>query len=415
MEQTTRGKRGGARRETAAASWHGVIAALGGWLRRVRSHSFWVHLSRPRTLMHGLMAAIGWLHAVLVKLPWVIVVLVLCIIVIQGLTQHATVIDPISVPRDLADSGYTSEVASHRLRDAVTGFMRGVNSHMSNPDIALHGDLPRVVVPAVGISLDAIVASIRSLVRGTRSRTVSGEIVAQDKQYWLRLRLDGREIYSSKVGAALNKPDDLFVEAVPALLKNIKPYFVAVSLRHQDPEAAMKFIEEILPKLARDDEDLPWFYNQRGLILRARKDYAAAEADLMTAIRLNPGLVASHVNLGEIYADQNKLEAAVAEDRKAVEIEPNFALTHDNYGDHLRMLKRYTEARAEIDRAIALDAKYAPARETLGKLYVDTGRREQAVAAFTEALRLDPKLPTARQELDKLMSAQAAAGAVQQK
>ena len=224
MEQTS-GKGRGRASERALRSWAGIVEMIGGRLKRLRSQAFWVRLSQPRAILHGLAVMVAWLHAMLLKLPLLVVIIVLATIVIQGLTQHATVIDPISVPRDLADSGYTAEVASHRLRDAVTDFMNGVNSRMSNPDIALHGDLPKIVVPAVGISLDAIVASIRTLMHGTRSRTVSGEIVAQDKLYWLRLRLDGREIYTSKTGVALNKPDELFAGAVPGLLRQVKPLF----------------------------------------------------------------------------------------------------------------------------------------------------------------------------------------------
>ena len=156
-----------------------------------------MRLTQPRAILHGLAVMVAWLHSMLLKLPLLVVIIVLATIVIQGLTEHATVIDPISVPRELADSGYTAEVASHRLRDAVTDFMSGVNSRMSNPDIALHGDLPNIVVPTVGISLDAIVSTFRTLLRSTRSRTLSGEIVTRENKIWLRLRLDGQEIHTS--------------------------------------------------------------------------------------------------------------------------------------------------------------------------------------------------------------------------
>ena len=411
MEQTS-GKGRGRASERALRSWAGIVEMIGGRLKRLRSQAFWVRLSQPRAILHGLAVMVAWLHAMLLKLPLLVVIIVLATIVIQGLTQHATVIDPISVPRDLADSGYTAEVASHRLRDAVTDFMSGVNSRMSNPDIALHGDLPKIVVPAVGISLDAIVASIRTLMHGTRTRTVSGEIVAQDKLYWLRLRLDGREIYTSKTGVALNKPDELFAGAVPALLRQVKPYFVVVSLRRQDPEAALKMIDEIIPKLSANDEELPWYYNQRALVMRSRKDYAAAEQALTTALRLNPNLVVSHLNLGVIYSDQGKLDAAIAEDLQALKLDPNFAVAHDNYGSHLRKQRKFAEAKAELDRALALDRNYAVAHESLGELYRDTGREAEAIAAFQEALRLDPRLVTAKRELEKLTAAQAASAVV---
>ena len=173
MEQTS-GKGRGRASERALRSWAGIVEMIGGRLKRLRSQAFWVRLTQPRAILHGLAVMVAWLHSMLLKLPLLVVIIVLATIVMPELTQHATVIDPISVPRELADSGYTAEVASHRLRDAVTDFMSGVNSRMSNPDIALHGDLPKIVVPAVGISLDAIVASIRTLMHGTaRARSAA--------------------------------------------------------------------------------------------------------------------------------------------------------------------------------------------------------------------------------------------------
>jgi hypothetical protein len=126
------------------------------------------------------------------------------------------------VPKELEERGYTPEVAGKRMRDAIGRFASSVNTAMKNPEIAMPGELPNIVVPTVGISLDAIVASIRTLLRSTRSRSVTGEFTSVNKQLWLRLRLDGREIYSSPPGD-VDKPDDLLPAAAAAVLKNIQP------------------------------------------------------------------------------------------------------------------------------------------------------------------------------------------------
>ena len=47
-----------------------------------------------------------------------VVILVVLMIVYQGLTRHVTVIDTISVPKPLADRGYTQDVVAQRFRDA---------------------------------------------------------------------------------------------------------------------------------------------------------------------------------------------------------------------------------------------------------------------------------------------------------
>lgn len=190
MTQTASGGRDGNAARSRAAKSGAALAKLRVWLTRIRSHAFWANLTSPRTIWHGMIFIFGWIYTLLVKLPWAIAVVVIATIVFQGLTQHATVIKPISVPKDLADSGYTAEVAGQRLRDAMAEYMGNIHAHKRSPDIALHGELPSIMVPTVGISLDAIVSSVRTLLRSTRSRTIGGEITVRDKLLWLSLRLD---------------------------------------------------------------------------------------------------------------------------------------------------------------------------------------------------------------------------------
>src|SRR5579862_5827491 len=161
-------------------------------------------------------------NTLIVKLPMTIVVVAIIAILVQGLTAHVTVIEALSVPSELQERGYTPEVAGKRLRDAIDKFASSVNTTMKNPEIALQGELPDIVVPSVGISLDAIEASLRTLLRSTRSRSITGEFTSLGKELWLRLRLDGHEIYSGGPGD-LEKPDDLLAAAAPEILKNIQP------------------------------------------------------------------------------------------------------------------------------------------------------------------------------------------------
>ena len=400
--------------EAWRAAFSTVMAKLRVWKRRVRSHSFWANVTSPRSIGQAFVILVGWIYTVVVKLPWLIAILVIGTIMVQGLTQHAAVINPISVPKDLSDRGYTSDVAGQRLHDAMDKYIRNVSSRRRGPEIVLHGDLPNIVVPTVGISLDAIVSSIRTLLRTTRSRTIGGEITAKDGKLWLRLRIDGAEFYASASGADLDKPDDLFAVAVQDVVAKISPTSVALTLRLKDPERALAFVNDTIPKLETGDEDLPWLYNIRGLILRGRKEYPAAIEALQTAIELNRHLGASHINLGMVYLAQNMNEAAAAEFTMAIAIEPNSALAHNNYASVLNTLQRFKEAEAEIGKALSLDKNLATAHNTRAEILRDTGRREEAIAEFKESLRLDPKNAFARRELDKLVPVPAATGTIQQ-
>src|ERR1700733_8379551 len=110
-----------------------------------------------------------------------LVVLVVLLIVYQGLTRHVTVVDTITVPKVLADRGYSQDVAAQRLRDALARFSARLQAASAPADattseVALHAEQPDIVVPTVGISLDAVMSLLRSLLRSTRSQSMGGEL-----------------------------------------------------------------------------------------------------------------------------------------------------------------------------------------------------------------------------------------------
>jgi Flp pilus assembly protein TadD len=372
---------------------------------RIRTHSFWRHFTKLHTLWKATTVICNWLIRTGTGLLLACAIIIVGTIVFQGLTQHATVINPLSVPKQLSERGFTDEVAAHRLRDAEADYVKNASSHMSGPELALHGDLPNIIVPTVGISLDAVVSTVHTLMRTTRSRTVSGEITFNDKLLYLRLRLDGLEIYFSKTGVDPNDPDALFADAVPALMKNIMPYLVAVNMVRSNKQNALEFVNDMIDNLPRTDAELPWFYNARGVIYMGAKNYAEAINSLQTAIALNKNLVVSYINLGLVYDYQRKYGSAERAYAHAIALEPNYALAHNNYGILLHTLHRDVEAEAQLGLALKIDKNYAAAHFSMGELYRDTHRPNLAVKEFSEAWHLDRKLIAAKSELDKLTAA----------
>src|SRR6185437_15667512 len=291
---------------------------------------------------------------------WLLVGLAVLAIVFDGLTRHATVIEPISVPKALADSGYTPDVADRRLSDAITQFVNAANAQLAattstgdtqptpttattdTPDtadtqltvlgIALHGDAPNIVVPGVGLSLDAIVLAIRTLLRSTRSKSIAGEFTIKDKLLWLHLRIDGNELYVSPSGVDPERPDDLLTAAVPKILEVIQPYFFAVAQHKKDPANALEMVNEIIGRLPDMDSNLAPLYNLKGNIYRERHDDAEAIKAYNKALNLNSNLSVAYLNRGNVFKDQGKRDEAVAEYRSAISANPNYAPAHNNLG-----------------------------------------------------------------------------------
>lgn len=345
----------------------------------------WLRANVPPTLSRWARFVVANFNTLVVKLPSAIVVIFIIAIVVRGLTGHVTVIEPLSVPKELEDRGYTPEVAGKHLRDAVDRFATAVNTTMKSPEIALQGELPNIVVPTVGISLDAIVASMRTLLRSTRSRSVAGELTILGDQLWLRLRLDGREIYSSPPGD-VNKPDDLMAAAASEVLKNIQPYFAAVAMRNNNPTGAMALANAVIEHRPESDENVAWLYNLKGSIFYYSGDFLAARSAAEKALALNPALTGAHLNLGLFYAAEGDRQSAMSEDVVAAKIDPHVAVTRNNLAVGLQFRGDSDRAIEEYEATIKLEANYALAHRNFGDVPRSLNRDREAASEYDEAI-----------------------------
>ena len=195
-------------------------------------------------------------------------------------------------------------------------FVKKARASMKGPDIALRGDVLHIVVPAVGISLDSFVTMIRQqFLHNSRHQSISGEFTIADHSAWLRLRLDGQEIYSSKAGGALERPDDVLATAVPELLKKVQPFTVAQSLYRKDPAHALKTAQDIILLLPKADENVINAYVLEAGIYQARQNYAEAVAAAEQAIQIKARYAPAHNILAAILADLRKNDEAMVEYR----------------------------------------------------------------------------------------------------
>jgi tetratricopeptide (TPR) repeat protein len=372
---------GGASRDRSGCSRTGQIAAFLRWLFANVPRLFLVVASFVYQNFSGFLA----------KGLWATAGVVIAAIVIRGLTERVTVIEPISVPKTLAERGYTPDVAAQRLQDAMRKFAGSANTHMRQPEIALHAELPNIVVPTVGISLDAIMSTIRTLFRSTRSQSIGGEFTVIQDKLWLRLRLNGLEFYNSKDGGNPDKPDELLTTAVPEAMKKTQPYFVAASRsNNNDPDGALEMVTWIIATLPESDENVAWAYNLKGSLLTESKDYPAAKEALKKALALDSRLAVVHVNLGNVLKDEGNVNEALREYREAINLDPTYPMSYYNMGVLLRALKDNEGAIAAYREAIRLDPKYASALNNMGLVLKDIGKLDDAIAAYREATRINP-------------------------
>jgi tetratricopeptide (TPR) repeat protein len=346
----------------------------------------------PNTFWRAFPKISANLYTVIVRLPWAIAIVVICIIVIQSLTQQTTVIKDISVPKTLAETGYTSDVAGHRMRDALYELKRKMRMTAKTPEVALAGDLPTIVVPTVGISLDAVVSSLRTLFPSTRSHTITGEVTINKGLLWLVLRMDGEKFHQSKVGVALEKPDDLFKAAAVDVMTKIKPYMAIASLRKEKKiEAALLMAERMLSRLPPRHEDIAWLHNLRALIYLydLKDDLKAAEA-LKLALIANNNLSVVRINHGELLYRLGREKEATDEYLLAIKLDQTSPNLHLPLGNHYARQDKTDAAIAEYQTAIDLDPKEAVAHHLLGIAFATKNNFDAAIVEFQQAIDLDP-------------------------
>ena len=115
-----------------------------------------------------------------------------------------------------------------------------------------------------------------------------------------------------------------------------------------------------------------------------------ALAEYRKAARLSPGYFRVHNDLGSLLDDMGKPKEALAEYRLALRLKPNLPTLHDGTGIVLVELGRFDEAMNEFAEAARLDPTYPWPYFQMGKALLGQGRDAGAIDKLREALRINP-------------------------
>jgi tetratricopeptide (TPR) repeat protein len=360
--------------------WHNLktyVGAAVGWIANTATIGNFVRLGSI-----GLAGLIIWL-------------------IVQDLTRDVVTIEPISVPARLAENGYTPEVAGHRMRDALnsyagrsrTGPLAGASFLNLDLNMADRDELPDFVVPQLGLSLNAVVSSIRSVLHARSGPTISGEIIAQDK-FALRIRIDGEQVYDRSDAA---DPDELMTEAAAAVMEKIKPSLNAIVLytdKDKREQSVLK-ADEIIARFKESDVNVQWAYVIKGNDLLDKGEFPEAEKMFRKAIGLNWSNPQPHIQLGLALQGQGKLDEAIKQFQRVLGIDPKSAKAYNNIGAALVRKADLTktppdQAIAAYRRAIEVDPSYSLSYNNLGLVLYNHGNVDEAIVRYGEAIKVDP-------------------------
>ncbi len=140
-------------------------------------------------------------------------------------------------------------------------------------------------------------------------------------------------------------------------------------------------------------------YNDVGLALAMKGDYATAEEYYRKALRLRSDFAEARSNLGWALFQQGRREEGIATMHEAIRNDPTLASAHNNLGWALYKEGRHAEAAKELQRAIQCRPDFALARNNLGLALAALGDMDQAISQYREAIRLQPGFAEAHYNL----------------
>ncbi|MFV0293207.1 MAG: tetratricopeptide repeat protein [Paracoccus sp. (in: a-proteobacteria)] len=191
---------------------------------------------------------------------------------------------------------------------------------------------------------------------------------------------------------AAEKAGRALVDAHPELAES----WIALGdlLRQQDKwKEAVSAYDKALVLIDPADEDAVWFpLYARAIALERQGRFDLAEADLKTALKLQPDNAQMLNYLGYSYVDRGEnMDEALELIQRAVELSSGDGYILDSLGWVLYRLGRYDEAVRPQERAVEEMSNDPLVNDHLGDIYWKVGREREAEIQWKRALSLGPE------------------------
>ena len=128
-------------------------------------------------------------------------------------------------------------------------------------------------------------------------------------------------------------------------------------------------------------------HNNLGELLAQQGKLDEATTHFAAAIEINPSFAHARHNMGMILVQRGDLDDAISEFSKAIELEPTFADAYNKLGAALASRGKLDEAIANFSKATEINPAYGSAHANLGSAYEQQGRIADAIAAYSRALQ----------------------------
>jgi tetratricopeptide (TPR) repeat protein len=271
------------------------------------------------------------------------------------------------------------------------------------PNVAAALPAALVVVPLLGLTVVALfrwpaigffgfwlfsILAVTSLVPGTVDMIVEHRMYVALAPLWI---LVAAGLYQWRQRLAL------FVLGVAALA------FAAVTVaRNRDYRSPLSLWTD---NVAKRPHNALARYNLSASLMSEPGRAVEAQAQLETAVELQPDLVMAHYNLALLLAQQpGEVDRAVAHYEEAIRIAPNFARAHNNLAVLLHQRGQLEPACRHLQSAVQCDPSNRQAWLNLVQVLEELTRSDDAIDACAALVRTHPDFASGQAKLGILLA-----------
>jgi tetratricopeptide (TPR) repeat protein len=377
-------------------------------------------------------------YATSMKVFFAVVILVLVAHALYELFRYDMIILPFETPFNLArQEGYSGTVVAYRLQDAMNK-KRDELKRSSLPGIQAVAAIqltelqrrPEIEVPAVGLSLNAIIEQLRRIFR-IQPRRVSGDIVMIGEQLHLTVRITGKPA-NTFIGDKNDPPEPIIQQAAEYVLKTFEPLSFGLNycinnksdllasliheiyssqafeqkkpmalmlegcrLKNQNRfEEALKKLDQALQNEALENDSLramSLYLKGETLLEDGQPDLAISE--YQKALKIYPKNGVIYAQLAQALIANGKTAEAFRVYQKAMIKDPNNPWVYTAWGNQLAELKEFEEADKKFEQALEIDPNYALAYANWGDVLLKKRYEyQQAAEKYEQAVNLDSSI-----------------------
>ncbi|MBY5721784.1 tetratricopeptide repeat protein [Rhizobium leguminosarum] len=314
------------------------------------------------------------------------------VLIYRAVTTPTISMLPISVPKGVADKGYTPEVLAWQLRSQLLSLVRGAKSSKAAAQIVSGPEFSAVTVPQTGMSLDMITSEIRKSFGMADFWEISGNLEPDGDVYRMKLLLErdgGFEILESDGNSDIKK---VILTSAENILETVDPYLLASSYLDRDPDRARDLADHIIYTFPEGDPTIVWAHILKSAIYYNAQDASAALKEADTARLLAPRNAVAHLNRGSALMDLGRADEAMAALHESISLDPTDARPHVMLGTALKStaVGKIDAAISQFRTAVELGNDDAISHYALANGLKVRGRdREEAATEFRKSIELD--------------------------